>query len=129
MNKATESRRPAVSISRLCFVVLAALLACLALLPVATQWLIGNPWILNNEHLAPFDYVSLLMAGEITWADVTHARIPSVWPDYAFAFASLALAGWRVKAFVIYWFLQFFGSVFGLSCLGLLSPSGRGSLL
>ena len=129
MNKATESRRPAVSISRLCFVVLAALLACLALLPVATQWLIGNPWILNNEHLAPFDYVSLLMAGEIAWADVTHARIPSVWPDYAFAFASLALAGWRVKAFVIYWFLQFFGSVCGLSCLGFLFPGRRGSRL
>ena len=129
MNKAAESRRPAVSISRLCFVVLAALLACLALLPVATQWLIGNPWILNNEHLAPFDYVSLLMAGEIDWADVTHARIPSVWPDYVLAFTSLALAGWRVKAFVIYWFLQFFISVFGLSCLGFLLSCRRGSLL
>lgn len=129
MSKATESRRPAVSIGRLCFVVLAALLACLALLPVATHWLIENPWILNNEHLAPFDYVSLLMAGEIAWADVTHARIPSVWPDYALAFTSLALAGWRVKAFVIYWFLQFFISVFGLSCLGFLFPGRRGSLL
>jgi hypothetical protein len=113
----------------LCFVVLAALLACLALLPVATQWLIVNPWILNNEHLAPFDYVSLLMAGELAWADVTHARIPSIWPDYAFAFTSLALAGWRVKAFVIYWFLQFFVSVFGLSCLGFLFSGRRGSLL
>ena len=129
MNHAIESRRPGVSIGRLCSVVLAALLACLALLPVATQWLIGNPWILNNEHLAPFDYVSLLMAGEIAWADVTHARIPSVWPDYAFAFTSLALAGWRVKAFVIYWFLQFFSSVFGLSCFGFLFPSRRGSRL
>jgi len=129
VNKFTESPRPVGLISRLCFVVIAALLACLALLPVATQWLIENPWILNNEHLAPFDYVSLLFAGEIAWADVTHARIPSVWPDYAFAFASLALAGWRVKAFVIYWFLQFFGSVFGLSCLGLLFPGRRGSLL
>ena len=89
----------------------------------------GNPWILNNEHLAPFDYVSLLMAGEIAWADVTHARVPSVWPDYALAFTSLALAGWRVKAFVIYWFLQFFISVFGLSCLGFLFPGRRGSLL
>jgi len=129
VNKFTESPRPVELISRLCFVVLAALLACLALLPVATQWLTENPWILNNEHLAPFDYVSLLLEGEIAWADVTHARIPSVWPDYAFAFASLALSGWRVKAFVIYWFLQFFGSVFGLSCLGLLFPGRRGSLL
>ena len=101
----------------------------MALLPVATQWLTQNPWVLNNEHLAPFDYVSLLLAGEIAWADVTHARIPSVWPDYAFAFASLVLAGWRVKAFVIYWFLQFFCSVFGLSCLGLLFQGRRGSLL
>ena len=129
VNKFTESPRPVGLISRLCFVVLAALLACLALLPVATQWLTQNSWILNNEHLAPFDYVSLLLAGEIAWADVTHARIPSVWPDYAFAFASLALVGWRVKAFVVYWFLQFFVSVFGLSCWGLLFPGRRGSLL
>ena len=129
VNKFTESPRPVGLISRLCFVVLAALLACLALLPVATQWLTQNSWILNNEHLAPFDYVSLLLAGEIAWADVTHARIPGVWPDYAFAFASLALVGWRVKAFVVYWFLQFFCSVFGLSCLGLLFPGRRGSLL
>jgi len=129
INKLTASQLPASQIRRLWIFGFEALIACLVLLPVATQWLVGNPWILNNEHLAPFDYVSQLISGKIAWTEVTHARIPSFWPDYAFAFVALTLAGWTVKAFAFYWFLQFFSSVLGLSLLGLLFPGRRGVLL
>jgi len=129
INKPTKSQSSPSQIPRLWIFGFEALIACLILFPVATQWLLGNPWILNNEHLAPFDYVSQLISGKIAWAEVTHARIPSFWPDYAFASVALTLAGWRVKAFAFYWFLQFFSSVLGLSLLGVLLPGRRGVLL
>ena len=94
----------------------ATLLSLLVLIPFAIGWLEPQAWLVNNDHLAPFDYVRQLLTGQIDWNQITHARIPSVWPDYAIAGISLFLFGQGSSAFVLAWLLQFALCVFGLYC-------------
>jgi len=94
----------------------ATLLSLLVLIPFAIGWLEPQAWLVNNDHLAPFDYVRQLFTGQIDWNQITHARIPSVWPDYAIAGISLFLFGQGSSAFVLAWLLQFALCVFGLYC-------------
>ena len=96
---------------------IATLVSLLVLLPFAMGWLEPQAWLVNNDHLAPFDYVRQLFTGQIDWNQVTHARIPSVWPDYAIAGISLVLFGQGSSSFVLAWLLQFGLCVFALYCL------------
>lgn len=95
---------------------MATLASLLVLLPFAMGWLEPQAWLVNNDHLAPFDYVRQLFAGQIDWNQVTHARIPSVWPDYAITGISLLLVGQSSSSFVLAWLVQFGLCVFGLYC-------------
>ena len=93
---------------------IATLASLLVLVPFAMGWLEPQAWLVNNDHLAPFDYVRQLFAGQIDWNQITHARIPSVWPDYAIAGISLVLLGQGSSSFVLAWLLQFALCIFAL---------------
>lgn len=93
---------------------IATLASLLVLIPFAMGWLEPQAWLVNNDHLAPFDYVRQLFMGQIDWNQITHARIPSVWPDYAIAGISLVLLGQGSSSFVLAWLLQFALCIFSL---------------
>ena len=91
----------------------------------SSDWLAERSYWFNNDHLAPFDYLAQLSAGRLSWSEVTHARIPSVWPDYLIAFISRLGIKSTLYSFSLYYFSQVLLCVSGLLILVVLISSRR----
>ncbi|QNG29576.1 hypothetical protein [Synechococcus sp. LTW-R] len=66
-------------------------------------------WVLNNDHLMPFDHIRLILSGKgFGLRDITWARIPSLFPDYFLAFVSGIFSGNWIEQFSFYWHVQIF---------------------
>ena len=96
----------------------------------SSDWIAGRSYWFNNDHLAPFDYLAQLSAGRLSWSEVTHARIPSVWPDYLIAFVSRLASESTLYSFSLYYFFQVLLCVSGLLVLvAALSPRRKAASL
>lgn len=69
-------------------------------------WLADKGYWLNNDHLAPFDYIRLLESGRIDWSAITHSRIPSLWPELPIAWIARSFRGEHVASFASYLFIK-----------------------
>ena len=82
----------------------------------------SQAWVLNNDHLIPFDHIRLILADDnIGVFDIAWARIPSLFPDYLLAFFVRVFSGGWITQFSAYWHIQIFCCVSAFLLLARLS--------
>ena len=83
-----------------CFL-LVCTLASWAVVARSLQYLFpDNAWVLNNDHLIPFDHLRLITGDSgISFGDLVLARIPSLFPDYILSWLVMNLAKTQLTGF------------------------------
>ena len=106
---------------RAAFLLICAVLACWFI--GAGFWIAGNPWTLDNDHLAPLDYLGLVFSRGMDFRDILYARIPSLFPDFVIQGLAMSWSGVTLAAFSWAYLLQL-GAGLGLAFLLSLLLSG-----
>ena len=99
---------------RAAFLLVCVVLACW--LVGAGIWVADNSWTLDNDHLAPLDYLGLLFLRGMDFRDILHARIPSLFPDFLIQGLAMSLSGVTLAAFSWAYLFQL-GAGIGLAFL------------
>ena len=99
---------------RAAFLLFCAVLACWFI--GAGFWVADNPWTLDNDHLAPLDYLGLVFSRGMDFKDILHARIPSLFPDFVIQGLAMSWSGVTLAAFSWAYLLQL-GAGLGLAFL------------
>ena len=104
------------------FLLICVVLACWFV--GAGIWIADNSWTLDNDHLAPLDYLGLVFSRGMHFRDILHARIPSLFPDFLIQGLAVSLSGLTLVAFSWAYLLQL-GVGIGLAfLLAVLLPGG-----
>lgn len=107
---------------RTAFLLICFVLACWFI--GAGVWVADNPWTLDNDHLAPLDYLELVFYRGMDFRDILHARIPSLFPDFLIQGLTMSLSGVTLAAFSWAYLVQL-GAGIGLAfLLSVLLPGG-----
>jgi len=99
---------------RAAFLLICSVLACWFI--GAGFWIAGNPWTLDNDHLAPLDYLGLVFSRGMDFRDILYARIPSLFPDFVIQGLAMSWSGVTLAAFSWAYLLQL-GAGLGLAFL------------
>jgi len=89
---------------RAAFLLICIVLACWFI--GAGVWVAANTWTLDNDHLAPLDYLGLVFSRGMDFRDVLHARIPSLFPDFLIQGLTMSVSGVTLAAFSWAYLLQ-----------------------